>query len=436
MANVDRVIDGSAKGDGTRLSRSIWLRATEAPRAWLAPNGLSVDGRLLNVAGLALPATVWLLGVLQPPPGGLTPRYLASYTALVALLILVDQTLPRPSSPAAKRVAWLAGELATIYFIVAIQGNITRSALLYMLPASRALLLFSGWNGLVLSLSIWLPFGLYVDQAMGADHIGELPTYLTLMLAPYIVAVVFTRATLRQANDRQHLQILYDQLSRAHAELQRLHQQTRETAVTEERNRLAREIHDSIAHYLTVINLQLEAAEKLDGEQRAQSIEQVRRAHRLTQECLREVRRSVAALRAASLEELSLPRALDKLAHEFTENTGLRVNLRLEATDGVQYSPEVSLALYRVAQEGLTNVQRHARATTVTVQHAVRRGEAVLDVCDDGVGPGPALAENHAGFGLIGLRERVELLGGQLAWGDGAGSGFRLVATIPMAKAP
>jgi signal transduction histidine kinase len=293
-------------------------------------------------------------------------------------------------------------------------------------------LIFPGRVGIGLSLGIWIPFGLNLYQDLRPDHLGELPTYLTLMLAPYIVAVVFTRATLRQAHDRQHVQTLYDQLRQAHAELQELNRQARETAVTEERNRLAREIHDSIAHYLTVINLQLEVAEKVAADQPEQASEQVRRAHRLTQECLREVRQSVAALRSASIEELSLPRALDKLVREFTENTGLRVDLQLNVPEGVQYSPEASLALYRVAQEGLTNVQRHAHARVATLNHSVSDGEALLSVQDDGIGVTNGWQSNHGGFGLIGLRERIELLGGHLSCGAVHGSGFRLAVSVPL----
>ena len=94
---------------------------------------------------------------------------------------------------------------------------------------------------------------------------------------------MLTLATIRQAADRRRLQALYDELSLAHDELQALHRQARQLAVeTEERNRLAREIHDSLAHYLTVVNLQLEAAEKLGERSGGQGLEQVRRARRLT----------------------------------------------------------------------------------------------------------------------------------------------------------
>jgi signal transduction histidine kinase len=401
--------------------------------AWAA---LADHRRLLDLAGLALPATVWVLGLVAPPKGGLTPPYVVATTLLLGALIAVDQSTPLPTAPAGRRLAWLAAELVLSLLTVQEQGNLVRPALIYLLPASRALLMFGSRAGLGLSLTVWLAYCLNVGLAVWPDRLGEFPNYLTFFLAPYIVAVVLTLAALRQAADHRRLQALYDELRRAHRELQALQEQSREAAVTEERNRLAREIHDSLAHYLTVINLQLEAAEKLGADQPARAADQVRRARRLALECLQEVRRSVRALRAASLEELSLPRALGKLAAEFTETTGLRVRLDVALPDGIPLPPEVALALYRATQEGLTNVQRHARATSVVLTLAVEAGHLTLALEDDGIGPPPDRDGAHEGFGLLGMRERVELLGGELRVGLATPHGFRLAVSLPVRLQP
>ncbi len=243
---------------------------------------------------------------------------------------------------------------------------------------------------------------------------------------------MLTLATLRQAADRHRLQRLYDELHLAHTHLQALHQQAREAAVAEERNRLAREIHDSLAHYLTVISVQLEAAEKLGAEQVDRALEQVRRARRLTLECLQEVRRSVAALRASTLEELSWSNALEKLAAEFGDTTGLQVELRISAPEDIRLAPEIALALYRIAQEGLTNVHRHAHATRVLLAVTVSNGAVELVVQDDGHGPPAEPPSGQGGFGLLGLRERVELLGGRLGFGRAPSGGSRLEVVLPV----
>lgn len=392
---------------------------------------LADDSRLIRLAGLALPAAVWVMGIASPPRDGLSPAYVATYSSLLAGLVLVDQTAPPRQGSFARRLLWLVAELALSFLVVSAHGSLIRPALIYLLPASRALLMFGERPGLALSLSVWLAYALNVGQYAWPDRLNEYPNYLSFFLALYVVAVALTLSTLRQAEHRLQLQRLYDELKAAHEQLQALHQQARELAVTQERNRLAREIHDSLAHYLTVINVQLEAAEKLVPHQIAMGLEQVRRARRLAVECLQEVRRSVAALRAATLDELSLPRALKKLAAEFSESTRIPVQLEVAVPDDVRLAPETALALYRAAQEGLTNVQRHARATAVHVSLARDNGSLALTVQDDGLGPTEHGEAENAGLGLLGLRERVELLGGQISFGRGDSGGSRLIITLP-----
>jgi signal transduction histidine kinase len=252
-----------------------------------------------------------------------------------------------------------------------------------------------------------------------------------LLLAPYILAVVLTLVSLRQAADRLRVQALYDELRAAHDELKRLHQQVREVAIMQERNRLAREIHDTLAHYLAVVNLQLEAAERLAPARLDRSLEQIRRARRLTLECLQEARRSVAALRTSNLEEPTLPGALKRLANEFSDGTGIAVRVESTVPDDTRVSPERALALYRVTQEGLTNVHKHAKATAAQVLLTIRNGSFELAVEDNGVGPPRNGELNPQGFGLTGLRERVELLGGQLSFGPNPSGGSRLAVVFP-----
>lgn len=397
----------------------------------------SDEHHLLRFAGPALAGAVWVLGVVPPPRDGLTPGYLLSWTALLALLAMIDQTAPRAGAPLPRRLLWLAAELVVCWLVVRFHGTFVRPAFVYLVPIVRALLMFEGWAGLLLSLLVWTAYALNVWFYAWPDRLHEYPNYLSFFLAPYMVGTVLTLAMLQQARDRRHVEALYEQLRQAHDELTRLHARAREAAVTAERNRLAREIHDSLAHYLTVINVQLEAAEKLAPESAERALEQVRRARRLTLESLREVRRSVAALRAASLDELSLPRALDKLAGEFAESTGIAVHLDLGVPDDVRLAPETALTLYRAAQEGLTNVHRHARAANAYLTLRRENGRVELTVRDDGVGPGttPAGEDAEGGFGLLGLRERVDLLGGCLAFEAAVGGGSRLTVALPVAGA-
>jgi signal transduction histidine kinase len=246
----------------------------------------------------------------------------------------------------------------------------------------------------------------------------------------YLLALVFTIAVIRQSEARRRVEALYRELEAAHQQLQQLHAQGQELAVTQERNRLAREIHDSLAHYLTVINLQLEAAEKLGRQQAERAIEHVQRARRLTVDCLQDVRRSVAALRAPTVEGLALPELLRKLAEEFGETTGLRVTLDVQLDDDLELPPDPTLVLFRAAQEGLTNVRRHAQATAAGL--TLRRRDGFLDLVVDDNGVGPGAHPSHEGFGLTGLQERADLVGGQVSFGPLPEGGARLIVSVPV----
>lgn len=198
-----------------------------------------------------------------------------------------------------------------------------------------------------------------------------------------------------------------------------------ERIASDERQRLAREIHDVLAHNLSALTVQLEAT-RLLAEQRPGDPEVAKaidRAHRVARDGLLEAKRAVGALRGDALPG---PELLEDLVREF--EAGGDVTCRLEVTGRpVPLSPEARLAIYRAAQEGLTNVRKHAHASKVTIRLQYRRGGAELTVED--VEPSPARTSG-AGYGLSGMRERAELIGGTLDAGPTA-DGFRLRLWVP-----
>jgi signal transduction histidine kinase len=294
------------------------------------------------------------------------------------------------------------------------------------------------WRSRTSTPASWLAYGINIAPGAWPDHLSDFATYFSFFLAPYAVAIILSLAIVRQERARQRIQSLYDQLRGAHDELRALHAEARSAAVAEERNRLAREIHDSLAHYLTVANVQLEAAEKLGAGRAEAALEHVGRARRLTLDCLQDVRRSVAALRASSLEELAIEPSLRRLVTDFAESTGLSVEVHARLADGVALEPEAAQAVYRAVQEGLTNVQRHARASHVTVALDGSPEHIVLTIEDDGQGRTDAPSGHDrttTGFGLTGLRERVALLDGQLDFGPGPHGGSQLRIAFPTRRA-
>jgi signal transduction histidine kinase len=382
-----------------------------------------------------LPVAVWVLGLVSPPPKGPTLDYVVTYSLLLAATALVDQTAPPRSASIGRRLAWLLAEIALCGLVVRTQGTLIRPALIYLLPVGRAILLLGERGGLLASLLVWLAYSVNIAPGAWPDHLGDFPNYLSFFLAPYAVAVILSLAVVRQERARQRIQALYDQLRVAHDELQALHREVRSSAVAEERNRLAREIHDSLAHYLTVANVQLEAAEKLGAERAQAALEHVHRARRLTLECLQDVRRSVAAMRAATLEELAIEPSIRRLISEFAESTGLNVRLTFDVANTTSPSPDLAQTLYRAIQEGLTNIHKHAHASDIDMRVWGSNESLVLEIHDNGVGS-TVTANGHpldsSGYGLVGLRERVALLDGTLSFGPSPRGGSCLKLTLPI----
>lgn len=222
----------------------------------------------------------------------------------------------------------------------------------------------------------------------------------------------------------------------------RLHAHRLEAAQTEERNRLAREIHDTIAQDFSAIAFQLETTEAL-LEQRAEP-ERLRKgltaALDLTRKGLEEARRSVLDLRAAPLDGHTLAEALAVLA----ENASAREGASETSAPAVTFSqvaakrslpPAVEIGLYRIAQEALQNARHHADAAHITLFLDVTPDEACLVVEDNGRGfevDGGAGTGTSGRFGLIGMRERAHLLGGTLCIESAPGTGTRITAEVPL----
>lgn len=204
----------------------------------------------------------------------------------------------------------------------------------------------------------------------------------------------------------------------------------------EERNRLAREIHDTLAQGLTGIVVQLEAAERVASKQPERATTSLDRAKKLARHCLEEARRSLWNLRPTPLESLSLYQALTQEAARINEQDGLRVDLSLFGEER-RLPPNIELNLFRIAQEALTNVQRHAHARTATVLLGFDNASVSLVVSDDGIGlPDASDAERRAGLGLVGMRERAHLLGSELTIEGQAGLGTRIAVKVPLMMVP
>jgi len=239
--------------------------------------------------------------------------------------------------------------------------------------------------------------------------------------AAILFVAIFTLVAVRERKARGEGERLAAQLREANAQLREYAAQAEELATTKERNRLAREIHDSLGHYLTVVNMQLEAAKTVIETDHHRALDAVNKAQALTREGLAEIRRSVAALRAAPMSSHSLPEAVEMLVEE-NRATGVITEYQISGQPR-PLEPQTELTFYRAAQEGLTNVRKHAFASCVELKLDYQNKDKVqLIIHDNGVGD----SKSEGGFGLLGLRERVQLLNGQVQIQTAPGQGFTL----------
>jgi two-component system, NarL family, sensor kinase len=212
----------------------------------------------------------------------------------------------------------------------------------------------------------------------------------------------------------------------------RLYAQSAQFGAAEERNRLAREIHDTLAQGLAGIVMQLEAADALlhtEG-QSARAEDAVDQALALARANLEEARRSVHDLRSAPLEGKTLDEALAALAEEVAAASGLAVDFSL-AGEPRPLPLRVEAGLYRIAQEALSNAVRHASARRAGLQLTLEPERARLLIDDDGRGFDPDRVPKHH-YGLLGLRERARMLGGTMRLETSPGAGTRITIELPL----
>ncbi|NUR15138.1 MAG: sensor histidine kinase [Dermatophilaceae bacterium] len=347
--------------------------------------------------------------LVEAAPGGLsvrTPVVGAAFVVWTAVGYRWALVRARAAS-----VAYLASALVLGFVTFDLAGPGVGSTVLLVLVVVQAVLLLPvGW---ALGVAAMVPL-VHVGMPM-ADGLRQV---LSTGLA-CAVAFVLARLWLRE-------QQAHEQLAVANDRLRELTAQTEELAAMRERTRMARDIHDGLGHHLTVVGMQVQAARavlsadpvRADG-LLAQAEDQVRQA-------LTSVRDSVGALRGH--RAVRLPDQLRALAGE-SAAAGLPTSV---AVDGKERSlaDEVQSALYRMAQEGLTNVRKHAHAHAAALRLAYLPDRMTLEVRDDGCGIREDAAGSE-GFGLTGIRERAEHLGGSVVVDSSPGAGLAVRVELP-----
>ncbi|NLS77660.1 MAG: sensor histidine kinase [Chloroflexi bacterium] len=356
----------------------------------------------------------------------------------VLLLLLLslerfEQRRYSDGAPIPVALGLLLGRMALFEGIVALDSSMVSLFLYPIIPfsayfafgstASNALAMLYLIVGIVRTLrlnSTW-----YLDP----QNTTTLLAFIFVTLFVQVVAPVIRRD---EQNRRQMEQLLSD-LQASHLRLQAYAAQVADLAAAEERNRLARDIHDSLGHYLTAVNIQMEKSLAYWDRDREMALQALQEAKRSASEALQDVRRSVGALRETE-EAFSLRNALRELV-ERASNDQLSITLDITGREE-GYSRTALMALYRAVQEGLTNTQRYAQASLATIELHLGEAEATLSLRDNGQGFDPAILDqrldpDHQGYGLRGIRERVELVSGRMVITSTPGQGAELAISVP-----
>jgi len=304
-----------------------------------------------------------------------------------------------------------------------------------LLPISSQAVFDFGWRGATLVNAVTFGTACLVwFEPHGWPGVGRAVISYS---AAFVFTIVFSLITREARASREQAQRLSAELADANALLRAAAAQTADLATTRERNRVAREIHDGVGHYLTVVKTQLDAAAARRAARPARAPAALRpgahlagaaraavlQAAHLAGDALDDVRRSVGALRADTARP-PLPEALRTLVRD----SALPVTLHLAGAVR-PLPPSLEHALFRSAQEGLTNLRKHADATAAEIAvYYTAPNRVTLALTDNGRGVNGATAH---GFGLIGIRERIEVLGGRVASGNRPGGGYGLTIEVP-----
>ncbi|MBG0830295.1 sensor histidine kinase [Planomonospora sp. ID67723] len=352
---------------------------------------------------------------------GLGTTHMTQFVGGIAALFaldLVERLHPPTGTASWPAVVSLCARVALFVVVAAADGSGLSRVLFVLVPFTAyfsfgrtvAVALAAACGGLVVAgYELGTPRW-YTDLEQVSD--------LLMFFVGLVLTVAMAATAVEERRGRTRLEASHRRLAAYSA-------QVAELSAAAERNRVARDIHDDLGHHLTAVVVLLEKAtafRDLDPGQAQRAIED---AHRSARRALDDVRHSVRTLRADPAP-FRLSSALAGLVDDQADDGRVAVTLEFSG-DEDGYDAQTLTALYRAAQEGITNARRHANATRVSVAVAFDESGARLTVADDGTG----LPPGREGFGLLGMRERAELAGGRVEIDSGPGTGTCLTVTVP-----
>lgn len=421
----------SSAPSGESLSR-VFLRSSGASQS---------ESRLSNHSFRLILYLEWiLLGLaflleIRPTRFGISP--LAQIFVTLTLISFGLMGLRLPADKTRNKVLYTVVELILLVVTFWLDRRTGFFPLLGLIIVIRSCLIFQQTGrlivaGLVFFASLLLLFwGMPSPPRPRHDISSEsiANTILTLNINTAITfgltllfILLLVNALLAERQSREKLLLANEQLRQYALRIE-------DQATLQERNRIAREIHDALGHTLTAQSIQLENALLFLPPNAEKTKSFLRESQQLGARALQEVRRSIATLRSNPLQGRSLQSAIATAITEFQSTTGIKTTYTLQSQP---ISTEISTALYRILQESLTNISKHSAATQVNVDLQQRCDTVHLQITDNGQGFDPE--RNTTGFGLQGMRERTATLRGKFLLSSQLGRGCCITISIPLPK--
>lgn len=381
--------------------------------------------RFLLVTEWVMLASCGSLAVVEAWQGQMIP---VKHIMILVLLGLMGSILP--NGKLSVKVIYTALEIGLIFYGTVL-GYLHILPTLYLIVVMRSCFLFEPlgrWAvaGLVFTLFLGDQVR-YIQRALPTTpdeqiHFGMHLVAETLVFGLGIFFVL--QLTNKLLVERQ----MRRQLTQAHQQLQEYSYKIEELAAVQERNRIARDIHDSLGHALTSLNIQMQTAVKLWEKEPVQARSFLIQAQQLGKTAMQEVRQSISTLREDAKDEPPLEAKIETLVEDFRKGTGLEICTHISRCDSIPLP--IAKTVYRVIQEALTNIFKYAQATEVQIILEITQEWVYLTVEDNGKGFDPN--QSSSGFGLQGIQERLTVVKGHFHLKTSPGNGCQIIVEIPL----
>ncbi|MBD2277276.1 MAG: sensor histidine kinase [Nostocales cyanobacterium LacPavin_0920_SED1_MAG_38_18] len=369
------------------------------------------------------------LMALMPSP---SPRFSAMYPELTicSLTIFGLMGLRLPTFNKTNKIIYTALEVILILITGFFGGRSARLfPFLYLILVTRSCLIFQLPGRLTVTLSSFILFLFTLRQRIPPGRFSPIAQerfrFFSFSLAvlfglSLVFVLILMNTVLAERQSR-------DKLQAANEKLRQYALKIESQATLEERNRIAREIHDSLGHSLTALNLQLETALKLSKHDIPRAMTFLVTAKELGSKALQDVRQSVSTMRYHPLQGQTLEEAIKVLAADFQRYNGILPSCQISIISPL--SMEISTPIYRIIQESLTNISKYAQATEVQLELITTLAGLKLIIQDNG--KGFEVGQNTTGFGLQSMRDRTLALGGEFQINSSHNHGCQIIVDIP-----